>query len=31
MLIALLSAIVLPIVIGYAYADKNYLPPAHLR
>lgn len=31
MLLALVSAVVLPIIIGYAYADKDYLPPVHLR
>lgn len=25
-----LFALVFPFVLGYAYADKNYLPPKHL-
>jgi hypothetical protein len=31
MVYAILMAAILPIVIGYIRADKNYLPPIHLR
>jgi hypothetical protein len=29
--LALLCIVLLPIAIGYAFADKHYLPPKHLQ
>lgn len=31
LLLVILFALVFPVVLGYAYADKNYLPPKHLQ
>jgi hypothetical protein len=27
----IIGVAIMPITIGYAYSDKNYLPPVHLR
>ncbi len=31
MLLVIIFAMVFPAVLGYAYADKDYLPPKHLQ
>lgn len=31
LLLVILFALVFPVVLGYTYADKNYLPPKHLQ